>query len=675
MADKVLKSLTFPGLEDRYIVQGAIDDTLSVEGKAADAKATGDAIGLVDEKAKELSDANIINERRLDMLTVYENGGGSQLANLSGKAVTQVGQVYAYTNVQIDFSQNGKYFVNPVGKDVAVRGTKFYDENGNLLKFGGTYDTVTDWTTWTVFERVNDTTLKEIRYATAERFYSNNIYQTVIREFDGVISYAICGRIESPIEEQARFGIGITFDQWMRYYQPYDTNMAYSQDMLTGIFNDFADNGKFKSIPDNTLTPWMQSAFATTYNLLDERKIDWDSTGNDYAMKPGEYVPVQGGKTVMCNRGIGSFRTYDSSGNETSVGNFGKWSPIVIPADAVSCRFTLWKSTFPEGDKTPTVLYYDEMVYPLDGVDKLPVPMAQFNGWDINKNIYDYAIPELDSNIVRMMKTFAIREINRQRDAFRIGTFNIYINRVQTNRPIVKKELETYGIDMCCFQETQNTNGSQQMNIGEYLTGGWQFRYFNTNPAIVHPTSGQTIVSNYEIISSEEVMFEANNENAYVKCVIKMPRYKHYINGDTTLSLYTYHGTVTSDAIREQEVTQMLAAIATDTSDFIVVTGDTNDFSGSPNYRYDRWAQFEAAGLTPVHRGDSSTIEDDNVHMSIDNIFISDKIKCLYYNVIPSWQWMYTPPNAQAPVPVSDHDLVYADLQFDFEAALAARNT
>lgn len=44
MANKPLKTITYPGLSDTYTVP-QIDNTLSVTGRAADAKATGDAVG------------------------------------------------------------------------------------------------------------------------------------------------------------------------------------------------------------------------------------------------------------------------------------------------------------------------------------------------------------------------------------------------------------------------------------------------------------------------------------------------------------------------------------------------------------------------------------------------------------------------------------------------------
>ena len=44
MANKVLKSIKFPGLNDTYTIP-QVDSTLAVSGAAADAKKTGDAIG------------------------------------------------------------------------------------------------------------------------------------------------------------------------------------------------------------------------------------------------------------------------------------------------------------------------------------------------------------------------------------------------------------------------------------------------------------------------------------------------------------------------------------------------------------------------------------------------------------------------------------------------------
>ncbi len=57
MAEKPLKSITFPGLPDKYTIP-QVDDTLTVAGSAADAAATGAAIAA-EAAAREAADEEI----------------------------------------------------------------------------------------------------------------------------------------------------------------------------------------------------------------------------------------------------------------------------------------------------------------------------------------------------------------------------------------------------------------------------------------------------------------------------------------------------------------------------------------------------------------------------------------------------------------------------------------
>lgn len=610
-----------------------------------------------------------IENSRLNMSTAVRTDSSPQLVDKDAYTFEQVNEsVHRYRNVIIDFSQNGKYYNNPLGycKPAVIQ---MYDANDTLLTYnsGASNNFETDYLA--VMERVNDTTVTVYKYLSEENFKIGIVYSKATMTFSGTISYAKIGNLYT---KGTSADYGITFDRASNVYIPYGYDLTYNEEMVEGVFDGFVDNHKFAEIPEGMLSPWMQREHATTDNLLDNRKIDWNPDSSRYLhLKAGETIPVEGGRTIMCNKGLDAVKWIDSEGNVTVLGNKGRNLPIELPATAVAITFQrVWASNMPNGYE-PVYMYYVDTLYPYDDVERNPVPMAQMHGYEISNDLYDQCIPEENSEVVRMMKTFAIREINHRQDALRVGTFNVYVNRTDTNRQTVRKELETYGIDICCFQEAKNSDGTNVLNIGDYLKRGWQFNYCNTNAALVDPTKGQAMVSAYEILSSEEIAYTENPNSAYLKCVIQLPKYKDIVDSETTLSIYNYHGNHQSDGtLRIAEATQIIEAIASDTSDFVIVCGDTNDFSTNK----DIWAMFANAGLTPVHDGTSSTVTDPADGKSLDQIFIGANITFLHYDVISSYEWMYTPSGSSTSVPVSDHDLVFADLQFDFAAAIEARN-
>lgn len=713
MANEPLESIKFPGIADTFTVP-AVDNTLAVQGAPADAKKVGDEISDIKaDLTKAVTDAETMADMtdteklyrydgsiyyyngtewtevgtsstseldeltlaRLNATTNVETTGSPQLFDKDSYPVRDYGTSYNYYhNCYIDFTQNGKYYINPLGSAQIVKAYA-YDANDTRLSLNGNASGYFGWDPYYVVERVDDTHIRVYLYASKTNFENNVVSRITDYEVGGTVA-----KLKFEFFRNLHFGdsmdYGIVYGKSISYYVPYGINIKYRQEMYDGIWDEFVENNKFYDIPSKCLNPWMQRSYALTDNLVDDRIFDWTKTtssgSNIYRpMKSGEVVHVTGGKTIICKKRLYEVKTYDANGVETaSPSVISENTPYVLANDVVSIRFNVGIGAnsyqVPANTYEPIYLYYTDALYPYDDVDRNPIPMAQINGWDINKNVYDMAIPDVTSNIVRMMKTFAVKEINHRQNALRIGTFNIYINNTRTNRPTIKKELETYGIDICAFQEARNLDGNNQLNIGDYLKG-WQFKYCNMNEGL--SGNGRAIASAYEVLSSREVVFTANTENSYLKCVIQLPRYKDYADGLTTLSLYTYHGNVTSADTRIAEVTQMLNDIASDTSDFIIVTGDTNDFSANK----DIWAMFNTAGLTPVHDGSSETVTERN--NSLDNIFISSHCSCAYYDVINSGEWTYIPAGGSTPIPVSDHDLVYADIVFDYETVIKARET
>lgn len=624
-----------------------IDSSLSVSGAAAESKKTGEEIKKTN--------------NRIGMVVDESTQNSPQLVDIDGLTWYEYGAIHEYRNVELDFSQDGMYSLNPIGYCGAYS-MKLYDSSDNLLTFAdGAYNSF-EIGPLTVAIKTDETTVVFYVFNTLENLKNWIPYSTTTRVFSGTISYAKIGNFRTSGTNPY---YGMTFNRITSVYIPYGVNYTYSEEMCNGIWDDFAGRKRFMDVPAGSFNPWMQRSQATTDNLLDDRKIDWNQSSSNYLyLKNGESIPVTGGKTIICNKGMDVVTWYDSNGTGTNLGNKGGNIPIDLPAGAVAITFQkLWATQVTNGYE-PVYIHYVDTLYPYDCVDRNPVPQKQIHGYDISKDLYDTCIPDEASEVVRMMKCFAVREINIRQNAFRFGTFNVYVNRQATNKAVIKKMLETYGIDVCGFQESQNYQDGKRYNLGDYLKG-WQYPYCSTAEETL--ASARHIVSRFEILSSEAFSI-GSDDNTCLKCVIQLPRYKDYADGLTTLSYYTYHGIVSSAEDREEEVNDILAKIALDTSDFIIVCGDTNDFTDNK----DVWAQFAAAGLTPVHNGKSETVTERN--NSIDNIFISSNIHCLYYNVVNSTEWMYTPPSASSPVPVSDHDILYADLQFDFETVLDARN-
>lgn len=302
----------------------------------------------------------------------------------------------------------------------------------------------------------------------------------------------------------------------------------------------------------------------------------------------------------------------------------------------------------------------------------------------INTEIVESEISLLSTRdeYTRRFRTETIRENNRTRHAFRIGSFNI-ARYGQYHWPTIKKCLQNYGLDICGLQEVSYPNGDNpnssavdgHTKLSEYFAS-WQFDSFSTNGAYGefpnngnYPNNVRCMMSGngYQVDSSVETFLQEQNlgdgDYRYVeKCVMSLPRYKDKRGSENLkLSIYNTQLEVRGASIAQAQAREILAMAQADPNPFIIIMGDTNDFTLDKKV----WEIFDEGGFTPVVDTNTSTVAGTEDFNCIDNFFISSRISTLDWNVVWAQDWPWTKTGTVQPM-LSDHDLVYADLQLDY---------
>lgn len=349
----------------------------------------------------------------------------------------------------------------------------------------------------------------------------------------------------------------------------------------------------------------------------------------------------------------------------------------------------------PYGD-TPDVPVEYELAYNIE-LAKFVQNYMEAHGTGVSNRIYDVTYPEnSDSEFVNVMKYYHDRAERETSDIIRIGSFNKFISRGSSNWPVIKQELADHSLDICGFQECPAiiSDGAVTDQIGQALQG-WQFHDYAVQDASID----KAIVSQWEVATTNihNILTRDDGNSTCIQAVINLYPYKWYSNfvsNVATLSVYCYHGisqnktiggvAYTSYQIRMMEIANLINIIAQDTSDFIVIVGDTNCFE--PGFdahtgTHAEWEAFRTAGFTPVLAGYVSTVTADltATHFAVadngkvycdacyDQIFIGANIQAVDSNVVDSNLY---PVESLAGAPVSDHCMIYADLKFDFDAIM-----
>lgn len=585
---------------------------------------------------------------------------------------------YYWEKVRFSLPWVGNYYLNPYDSGVQFQnGFKAYnssDEQIQLYRNGNATGTISYFGGNEYIEKVDNRTIK-VRYQNGSVDWTYTTDEDIAYFYTGVYNIGFVGTTED-------IGVGLTFGETSTTYIPYvsdeesDTEYeyVYSDDLddhiievISEKLDDIPTEGSSNLVKSNTIYNYRMS---DSYNLVDKEWWDWANPGSEssgyISLIRGKYIPVTAGKYLLCNCVKASYRFYDD--DHVSVGSGSsivQYRPVLVPNGATCMRIMLNNSGdsanphyIPEDHNV--VIYYSEKENSPTDDRREYVPHKHLDGIYGSNEIFDHYAPNsLDKEIIKMAKYSAIRNMNFCNNVVRIGTFNMFSPRSNKGWAKAKEMLKDYALDIVGFQEVSEVNSSNPFVWSEYVKG-WQFKDGATDTPVA-------IASQFEVLSSNVYTTDVTGRK-YMRCVIQLPRYADSIN--PTLSVYTYHaiwegGTVEK---RTQEIQEILSVIANDTSDFIVVVGDTNSLEPHPE-----WDVWRNAGFAPVHDGvgviTTNTSGGERVYC-LDNIFYGIGITCKNYHVVPTED--YKIPIGGVLTAISDHDLVFADLQFDFDSLLGS---
>lgn len=593
-----------------------------------------------------ISDSPELIHKTAEVLHVYSGN----IVNTTGK--TAPGSTLG-ESIHFNF-ENDVYYVNPFTNDRGHTITiKPKDKDGNAIyftKLNGDRNYYIELHYSYMYEiTVDDLTLEYWGFQNMATFLSRDFIQHNKIILDSKPAYWTFDA--SGYTEGDEINIGFTQknynEQYVSYIEPVKS-YVYSK-KLDNHIEGFTDNLKNELlIPSN--------------NLLDYSKINWNPRNGYYLLAEDYYMPVTEGETILTDITQGFFYFYNSSYTQISYTGFSvPYLPVAVPEGAVWARVVYSTGWIEQGDpvmvwkaRTALSAKYERPIYR---------PSVQFDPKYANNDIFNYASPtSLTQGVMRMARFAALRAANERQSAYRFGTFNVFVNTVGTGVPNIREMALDYALDFIGFQECAGTSG-EQMQQAMYQ---FQFPYY-AGATVNGVNVGVPAVSRFEV-TDVEVITLADSKPTCLKITMNMPQNKHYPR-KPTLTVYNYHGNL-GLAKRLSEIQTMLNVIAEDTSDFIVIMGDTNSEVDQQGHRQS-WDAWEAAGFTAVHHGESPTWPNPagSRYSSMDNIFVSEHINVLGYDIIMSDQYPIN-DSGQGGRPLSDHDLVFADLQFDFDAVL-----
>lgn len=167
----------------------------------------------------------------------------SQIVDLTGYSLTTYKDQYDYyANVNIPFTKNAKFYMNPWGACNLTR-VKAYDSNDNLLSYGESSTTFTT-NQFSSIERVNNTTIKKIQGSTDSRYDSNPT--ETLYEYGGNIAYLVIEMLRNIADNRATL-LGLAEERTTTYI-PFEERgeptyrTVYNPDMAEYVHDYIEDN-------------------------------------------------------------------------------------------------------------------------------------------------------------------------------------------------------------------------------------------------------------------------------------------------------------------------------------------------------------------------------------------------------------------------------------------------
>ena len=205
-----------------------------------------------------------------------------------------------------------------------------------------------------------------------------------------------------------------------------------------------------------------------------------------------------------------------------------------------------------------------------------------------------------------------IRKMNDARHAFRIGTFNVKGSGGfgQRNWPKLKECLEEYGVDICGLQEVNHPllDKAGHGTFAEFFKSE-QFPYASDNGDAWGVEGGEAdpgrnermLLSRFPQGHTTETYYKTQSPSGdyryLAKTEIALPRYMDKRGSEKLkLSVYNTQLEVINPTTTQAQAREIVEIVAQDENPFIIIMGDTNDFTLDKEV----WKIFEAAGFTPV---------------------------------------------------------------------------